>query len=164
MELCLSCTKPSRCASSKTLMICDSFPLSHWNERCFDVTRNLKKKRKSFHTWNTLKLIPFDKLLVTHKFLNVFSHWREADDALQKRNTYTVRHHIWHNLYISSIFSIQTNLRLKQWYCLAVQIYDDYRQTSNISRTLIGDIIVDNSDVVGASPVGAAPTTSSIST
>ena len=38
-----------------------------------------------------------------------------------------------------------------------------YRKTSNISRTL-GNKIVDNSDVVGASPVGAAPTTSSFST
>ena len=36
-----------------------------------------------------------------------------------------------------------------------------YRKTSNISRTLVGNKIVDNSDVVGASPVGAAPTTSS---
>ena len=39
-----------------------------------------------------------------------------------------------------------------------------YRKTSNISRTLSGSKIVDNSDVVGASPVGAAPTTSSFST
>ena len=39
-----------------------------------------------------------------------------------------------------------------------------YRQMSNISRTLIGNKIVDHSDVVGASPVGAAPTTSSFST
>ena len=39
-----------------------------------------------------------------------------------------------------------------------------YRKTSNISRTLIGNKIVDNSDVVRASPVGAAPTTSSFST
>ena len=35
-----------------------------------------------------------------------------------------------------------------------------YRQVSNISRTLVGD----HSDVVGASPVGAAPTTSSFLT
>ena len=34
----------------------------------------------------------------------------------------------------------------------------DYRQVSNISRTLVGNKIVDHSDVVGASPVGAAPT------
>ena len=39
-----------------------------------------------------------------------------------------------------------------------------YRQVSNISRTLVGNGIVDHSDVVGASPVGAAPTTSSFST
>ena len=39
-----------------------------------------------------------------------------------------------------------------------------YRQVSNIRRTLVGDEIVDHSDVVGASPVGAAPTTSSFST
>ena len=39
-----------------------------------------------------------------------------------------------------------------------------YRKASNISRTLVGNKIVDHSDVVGASPVGAAPTTSSFST
>ena len=39
-----------------------------------------------------------------------------------------------------------------------------YRQVSNMSRTLVGNKIVDNEDVVGASPVGAAPTTSSLST
>ena len=41
---------------------------------------------------------------------------------------------------------------------------EKYRKTSSISRTLVGNKIVDNSDVVGASPVGAAPTTSSFST
>ena len=40
----------------------------------------------------------------------------------------------------------------------------NYRQVSNIRRTIVGDKIVDHSDVVGASPVGAAPTTSSLST
>ena len=40
----------------------------------------------------------------------------------------------------------------------------NYRKTSGISRALVGNNIVDNSDVVGASPVGAAPTTSSFST
>ena len=39
-----------------------------------------------------------------------------------------------------------------------------FRQTSNINRTLVGNRIIDPSDVVGASPVGAAPTTSSFST
>ena len=39
-----------------------------------------------------------------------------------------------------------------------------YRQVSDIRRSLEGNKIVDHSDVVGASPVGAAPTTSSFST
>ena len=41
---------------------------------------------------------------------------------------------------------------------------DTYRQTSNISHTLVGNKIADHSDIVGASPVGAAPPTSSFST
>ena len=47
-----------------------------------------------------------------------------------------------------------TNDRLNYSYC----------KTSNISHTLVGNKIVDQSDVVGASPVDAAPTTSSFST
>ena len=39
-----------------------------------------------------------------------------------------------------------------------------YRQTSNISRTLVENKFADHSDVVGVSPVGAAPTTSSFLT
>ena len=40
----------------------------------------------------------------------------------------------------------------------------EYRQTSTLSRTLVGKTIADHSDLVGASPVGAAPTTSLFST
>ena len=50
---------------------------------------------------------------------------------------------------------------VKSSICLVPEIY---RKTSNISRTLVGNKNVDNSDVVGASHVGAAPTTSSFST
>ena len=39
-----------------------------------------------------------------------------------------------------------------------------YRKTSNKRRTLVGNKIGDHSDVNGASPVGAAPTTSLFST
>ena len=49
-----------------------------------------------------------------------------------------------------------------------LRMYNTYlkncRQTSNIMRTLVGNKIVDHSDVVGASPGGAAPTTSLFST
>ena len=38
------------------------------------------------------------------------------------------------------------------------------RQTSNISRTCVVNKHFDHLDVVGLSPVGAAPTTSSFST
>ena len=43
-------------------------------------------------------------------------------------------------------------------------LFMTHRQVSNISRTLVGNEIVDHSDVFIASPVGAAPTTSSLST
>ena len=39
-----------------------------------------------------------------------------------------------------------------------------YRQVYNTRRTLEGNKIVDHSDVVGASPIGTAPTTYSFST
>ena len=45
-----------------------------------------------------------------------------------------------------------------------MSVNDKYRQVSNIKGTLVGNKIVDHSDIVGASPVGAAPTTSSFST
>ena len=53
------------------------------------------------------------------------------------------------------------------WLFLGVTTSDEhpnYCQVSNMRRTLIGNKIVDHSDEVGASPVGAAPTTSSFST
>ena len=40
----------------------------------------------------------------------------------------------------------------------------EYRQISNIWRSLVGDKLVNHSDVVGASPVATAPTTSSFLT
>ena len=42
--------------------------------------------------------------------------------------------------------------------CVKCDIFCIYRQVSNISRTLVDSWIVDHSDVVGAPPVGAAPT------
>ena len=48
--------------------------------------------------------------------------------------------------------------------CIGRVITDKYRQVSNMWRTLVSNNIVDHSDVVGVSPVGAAPTTSSFST
>ena len=47
------------------------------------------------------------------------------------------------------------------WY---VRKTNHLHQTSNISGTLIGNKIVDHSDVIAASPLGAAPTKFSFST
>ena len=56
-----------------------------------------------------------------------------------------------------------------KYHDIHMQILDDNdkqtvcRKVSNIRSTLVGNKIVDHSDVVGASPVGAAPTSSSFS-
>ena len=54
--------------------------------------------------------------------------------------------------------------RLMILYCFVLFLIMIYRQIYNIRRALIVNKIIDHSDVVGASPVGAAPTTSSFST
>ena len=61
------------------------------------------------------------------------------------------------------IYVIPCNIRLcynGSW----LYLVHHYRQTSDIRCIFVGNIIVDHSDVIGASPVGAAPTTSSFST
>ena len=60
--------------------------------------------------------------------------------------------------------AIQQNISTTTENYMSISWCATYRQVSNISGTLIGNQIVDHSDVVGASPVGAAPTTSSFST
>ena len=44
------------------------------------------------------------------------------------------------------------------------QLTTSYRQTYNISRKLLGNILANHSDIAGASPVDAAPTSFSFST
>ena len=64
-------------------------------------------------------------------------------------------------LNVSFVSFMQTRI---QFITQSIPRDKQYRQVSNIRRTLVGNKIVDHSDVVGASPVGAAPTTSSFST
>ena len=65
---------------------------------------------------------------------------------------------VWWNNTVSHLASIGSVLVLLAHgqYCLNCK----YRKIYNIRRTLVGYNIIDHSDVVGASPVGAAPTTS----
>ena len=62
---------------------------------------------------------------------------------------------------ISAIYERESILTHPEW-CMCASV--TYRKVSNIRRTLVWNEIADDSDVVGASPVGAAPTTSSFST
>ena len=62
---------------------------------------------------------------------------------------------MWHHWYGFSLSCVLLGLGFDKF---------SYRKVSNIRRTLVSNKIVDHSDVVGASPVGAAPTTSSFST
>ena len=64
---------------------------------------------------------------------------------------------------------VYSNFLLEMGYSKFVQVKDSlvpwptsskYCKTSNIRRALVGNRIADYSDVFGASPVGAAPTTS----
>ena len=64
---------------------------------------------------------------------------------------------------VAYAISFEISSRAKQIMAIIVE-NKKYRQTSNISCTLVGNKIVDHSDVVGASPIGAAPTTSLFST
>ena len=68
--------------------------------------------------------------------------------------------HIQFNLFQIEFIALPSHQQIERIY---IYIYI-YRQVSNIRRTFVGNKIADHSDVVGASPVSAAPTTSSFST
>ena len=63
--------------------------------------------------------------------------------------------------------SLKKEVNIPSGLCLAIKhviCNATYRQTLNINCILVGSNIVDHSDVIEASPVGATPTTSSFST
>ena len=63
-----------------------------------------------------------------------------------------------------SFVSIIDNLFCKALMGNRVKVIGGYHQTSDIRCTLVANKIVDRSDVVGTSPVGAALATSSFTT
>ena len=77
------------------------------------------------------------------------SNFREHDIAVLVYNTEIVASELYRGHHSSH-----------SWRIITI----NYRQTSNIKRTLVGNEIVNHSDVIGASPLGAAPTTYSFST
>ena len=85
-------------------------------------------------------------------------------DLVEKKIWEYSHRKLWCQCYVNIIY-IRSSYGLHgPWYPMSEKTHLTYRQVSNIRRTLVGKEIVDHSDVVGASPVGAAPTTSSFST
>ena len=68
--------------------------------------------------------------------------------------------YIWHQ---AALFWIGVNALCNEQIEVCV-MFDNYRKISSIRRALVGNKLVDHSDVIGASPVGTAPTTSLFST
>ena len=87
---------------------------------------------------------------------------------------YEISHEIYHGMKLHMKFHMKYIFMWSfMWNCYKISLQvsnvkwnvhiEIYRQTSNTSRTSVGDKTVDYADVVGASPVGTAPTTSSFS-
>ena len=89
------------------------------------------------------------------------SNWNSFEDLVPvdficRCPTFTCVSETWLHVWVTELLP---------WQWLPNELpYSTYRQVSDIRRTLVGNKIVDHSDVVGSSPVGAAPTSSSFST
>ena len=84
-------------------------------------------------------------------------NWPQTTAIIQLKSNFIITQSIFSVRVIQN--SPQLTHESEDW-----SVLYSYRKTSNIRCTLVGNKIVDHSDVVGASPVGAAPTTSSFST
>ena len=104
-------------------------------------------------TLTIIQLSPWYSYVICYPYHLVFLIWR------------CCRH-----LHANAIFlmrlceGISVNAALCQGLLLWCHIKMNYPQTSDISRTLIGNAVVDHTDVIAASPAGAALTISSFST
>ena len=76
----------------------------------------------------------------------------------------TLSHLLWLHRNVWWVFRRKVVMLQKDQPFMIRDCHPNFRQTSNITRTLVGNKTVDHSDVVASSPVGAAPTTSSFST
>ena len=126
---------------------------------------------KSYHSWLPSKFSKAHISVVENPPTTIHYHiintptlniFPKTLQILQKKTPKLVA-----KIWLPNLVSYQTDQ--DPWYGISCRIHGGfsftrYRKTSNISLTLVGNKIVDHSDVVGASPVGAAPTTSSFST
>ena len=138
--------------------------MCHWNRKCYAKLR-FGGLLGSWVRWTVVVFSWFDHSLV----VELFGAWALTAGLERSQNC------LWRTSFralrslvvsLSGTILLLHVLILHLWFkCFGkiILIYM-YRQISNISRSLIGYKIVDHSVEVGASPVGAAPTTSSFST
>ena len=111
------------------------------------ITHTRKPKKKVFMIGDSL----FIKDPLLEKYFSAMDEWNINENIKNgTENYYYVKDSIWNLILLQ--FSINRNL------------YYKYHQISKISFTFVCNEIIDHSGVVGASFVGAAPTTSSFLT
>ena len=115
-------------------------------------------------------------LSITNHVCNIHHHPDNAtyqdcahgplEDTLQRRTKWLDVDSHKHDALVNVVHNKRFLKDIRQLanFCHTGKCSVSYCKTSNISRTFLGNKIVDNSDVVGVLPVGAAPTTSSFST
>ena len=132
---------------------CDSFDMRPTSQARYDLATKL-----SHRCYNVLLAVNITTPVLP---------WRVFSDLNSVRKLYVRESYAVWGCSGYGLFYIQAHSEMLEVACLFGWYETNwlhYRKTSNISHTLVGNKIVDNSDVVGASPVGAAPTTSSFST
>ena len=162
-----------------------SFALGFWNRHRLDIYTNRRPRR--FDT--CMHLLDVDRsgpmvLKFTEIWWRVPQKWNCGHSTLLIGLGTYMCHMACHqfrvkslNKHLSSISYINILYELLQNAVIFIHviepsfvmskpfwIHNNYRQTFNLRPTSVGNTLVDHSDVVGASPFGAAPTTSSCST
>ena len=161
LELSLSSTNPSKWklqasfqTHNKLFGLC--FP---WFQEYRSIVRNQVTLERSMKWYNVTNLYTTN---LDHTWRELLVAWVEQSSQCMT-NIYSWQFETLHHFIICPkesnfliIYIINDLIKVKRNTTLI------YCQTSNISRTS-GNKIIDHSDVVGASPISTAPTTSSFS-
>ena len=158
-------------------IISNIFNLSH-HLHCHQKNYTHNRNGMCFHilTLNMLNCLKYYKKMYSH-FVSYLGYC-STEDEIHNAATLHVAYLILSIPCLLILRWLQEAVHQQAWYWSPKPEYSissirrvkitliknyNYRQVSNIRRTFVCSKIVDHSDVVGASPVGAAPTTSSFS-
>ena len=131
--------------------------ITWWNITCLlkELIQECYNMEQTMNSWKTHKLCFSSYIGFKHTICSFLLPHNLIFTVLQSRTKQYLSSQKCTTLY----FEIMCFLQMCSYHPIWT-----YHQTSNIRCTLVGNKIVDHSDVVGASPVGAAPTTSSLMT